>query len=500
MSTDLDLSKSKRVHIVGIGGAGMSAIAVVLASMGHTVSGSDLKYSDRVEKRLNSAGIKVYLGHDPTYVTDAEVLAVSTAIPSDNPEVDQARARGIPVLCRADILKAICALKKTVAVAGTHGKTTTSFMLALILLEAGWHPSYIIGGQLKRGDQEEQKVQKDTGDVIPAASWDTGEWLVVEADESDGTFLKLNPTTCLVTNIEADHLDYWHSPDHLKEGFYSFFSKVSGTKVIGITAVDPEIADRKLSSGFFGRNDVLTYGLTPDCDYQAVEIENSINGSVFSVVANMTDSRGHSQVVDNANPKKSPSTKSLMSFELFVPGMHNVCNALGALSLAIALGVDFQAIKRGLQRFLGVARRFEFRGSFQGITFIDDYAHLPSEVTAALATAKLGNWKRIVCVFQPHRYSRTERLRGDFADAFRDADLLVLTDIYSAGEQAKTDISGKLILDAVLGFNPLHNVAWLPTRDELIAYLKHKLKPGDLCLTLGAGDITLLPDQVISVG
>jgi UDP-N-acetylmuramate--alanine ligase len=449
----LDLTEPRRIHVVGVGGAGMSAIASVLAAMGHAVTGSDLKASVGLE-RLRALGVGVVVGHRAENVGTVDAVTVSTAVPPTNPEVVAAGRRGIPVFRRAETLAAIAATRRTVAVTGTHGKTTTSSMLALVLVEAGLRPSFIIGGELN--------------EIGTGAAWADGEWFVVEADESDGTFLELGAEAVLVGNVEPDHLEHYGGFEQLVAAFDRFLAATPGPRVA--CADDPVAARLAAAHG------AVTYGTAEAADYRMVGVERSRAGVSFSVV--------HGGAV-------------LGSVRLPIPGVHNARNACGALVLATLLGAPFEAAVRALARYAGVARRFEFRGERDGVTFVDDYAHLPAEVQAALAAAADGGWKRIVCVFQPHRYSRTASLGATFADAFVGADVVVVTDVYSAGETPRPGVTGKLIVDAVLDAHPSARVIWLPARHELAAQLRRVLAPGDLCLTLGAGDIGGLAGELL---
>jgi UDP-N-acetylmuramate--alanine ligase len=431
----------------------MSAIATVLAGMGHRVTGSDLKDSPGLT-RLRAAGVAVTVGHRAENVGDAEAVAVSTAIPPTNPEVVAAAERGVPVLRRAEVLAAIAATRRTVAVAGTHGKTTTSSMLALVLSEAGMRPSFVVGGELN--------------EIGSGAVWDEGEWFVVEADESDGTFLELGAEAALVTNVEPDHLEHYGSWAALRDAFRRFVAAAPGPRVV--CADDAEAAAVAAAVG-----GCVTYGTAAGADWRMVDVRAERAGVSFDLV------HGDEVVGRVALP---------------VPGVHNARNAAGALVTAVALGAPVDAGLRALARYAGVARRFQFRGEAAGVTFVDDYAHLPTEVRAALAAARAGGWRRVVCVFQPHRYSRTAALWQDFADAFDDADVLVLTDVYAAGEAPRPGVTGALLVNAVLDAHPWRRLAYFPRRSELVPFLARELRPGDLCLTLGAGDLTSLPDEV----
>ena len=453
----LDLTHPRAIHIVGIGGAGMSAIATVLARMGHRVSGSDLRESRALE-RLRLLDIVTHVGHAAGNVANAtnvlDALVISTAVPDTNPEVVAARELGIPVFRRADALRAIVATRTTIAVAGSHGKTTTSSMLALILRAAGWHPSFLIGG--------------DVNEVGTNAVFDSGEWLVVEADESDGTFLELAPHDAVVTSVLPDHLDHYGDFDALVAAFGAFIARVPGTSALCIDDdVTAHLAARATGS-------VVTYGFADSADYRMEAYEGARSGSQFVLVH-----RG----------------QALGLVELPVPGRHNAVNAAGAAAIALELGAPFDAVTRALGGFGGVARRFEFRGERDGVTYVDDYAHLPSDVDAMISAAREGGWNRVVAVFQPHRYTRTAALWRDFADAFTGADALVLTDVYAAGEQPRPGVSGRLLLRAVLDAHPSQAVTYLPRRADLVAHVPRLARPGDIVLTLGAGDLTTAPDE-----
>ena len=448
----LDLGEPRRIHVVGVGGAGMSAIATVLADMGHLVTGSDLKPSPGLD-RLVARGLDVWVGHDAEHVGDVDAVTISTAIPATNAEVVAARERGIPVLRRADALAAISATRRTIAVAGTHGKTTTASMLALVLVEAGLHPSFIIGG--------------DVNEIGTGAVWGAGEWFVVEADESDGTFLELGAEVAVVTNVEPDHLEHYGGFEVLLEAFRRFLVEATGPAVV--CADDPGAARLGREVG------AVSYGLAEDADFRVVDPVIEGNGTTFSL---------------------HHAGEALGRLHLPVPGRHNALNAAAALVAGLQVGAPFEAGKAALERFAGVARRFEFRGEAAGVTFVDDYAHLPSEVAAALEAAREGGWGRVVCVFQPHRFSRIAALWSGFGDVFGDADLLVVTDIYPAGEAPRPGVSGKLIVNAVLDADAWRPLAYLPKRPDLVPYLCSVLRPGDLCLTLGAGDLTSLADEV----
>jgi len=450
----LELTEPRSVHIVGIGGAGMSAIATVLARMGHHVSGSDLRESPALE-RLGLLDIVTHVGHAAEHLPAVlDAVVISTAIPATNPEVVAARHRGVPVLRRADALRTIVSTRTTIAVAGSHGKTTTSSMLALILRAAGWHPSFLIGGEVN--------------EVGTNAVFDTGEWLVVEADESDGTFLELAPQDAVVTSVLPDHLDHYGDFDHLIGAFQTFVDRIPGVCAL---CIDDEVAAQLAARTPAA---VVTYGFAEAADYRMESYEGSRSGSQFALACRGT---------------------VLGLVELPVPGRHNAVNAAGAAAIALELGVPFDAVTRALGGFGGVARRFQSRGERDGVTYVDDYAHLPSDVDAMISAAREGGWRRVVAVFQPHRYTRTAALWRDFADAFVGADALVLTDVYPAGEQPRPGVSGRLLLRAVLDAHPTQDVTYLPRRADLIAHVPRLARPGDIVLTLGAGDLTTAPDE-----
>ena len=431
----------------------MCAIASVLRSMGHRVTGSDLRDGPAVA-RLRAEGVPVAIGHDPANLGDAKLVAVSSAIRDSNPEVRAARNSGVPVVRRSEILPAIASNRRTIAVAGTHGKTTTSSMLALALVEAGVRPSFIIGG--------------DVNEIGTGAMWDSGEWFVVEADENDHTFLSLDPEIAVVTNVESDHLEnYQDSPAALAAAFEEFLAS-SRHRIV--------CADDRGAARLGEAVGATTYGTGTGADFRMANISLTMPTSEFELWN---------------------GRRRLGLVRLPVPGMHNALNATAAIVAAVTAGASFDDSARALARFGGVARRFEFRGDVAGITFVDDYAHLPGEVEAALSAARTGNWNRVVCVFQPHRYSRVASVGSDFAHSFAEADHLVLTEIYPSGEAPRPGITSKIVLDAVLDAHPWSSVTWLPRLDEVADWLETRLRRGDLCLTLGAGDLTSTPDVVI---
>jgi UDP-N-acetylmuramate--alanine ligase len=457
---ELDLTRPRRIHVCNVGGAGMSAVATLLAEMGHRVSGHDPVATTPFMPMLLERGVNVSTGPQPPALgDDVEAVIVSTATPSDDADVVAARARGVPVLHRSAALGAICAQRTTVAVAGTHGKTTTSALLAAILAGAGREPGFVVGATMPQFGR--------------SAAWGGGGPLVVEADESDGTFLALGAYAGIVSNVEPDHLENWGGEPALRHGFERFVAGLEGPAVLGID--DPGAAALVPHA-----KDSVTYGTSADAEYRVGRVEPEGSGVRFALHHAPTD-----ETVDVVVPA--------------TPGTHNAVNASGALAAAHRLGVPLAEGSAALEGFRGVARRFERRGEAKGVTVVDDYAHLPTEVAAALAAAATGPWRRVVAVFQPHRYSRTASLWQDFAHAFRDADLLAVTDVYAAGEAPRPGVSGKLVVDAVLDADPWALVAWLPRLDDVLVWLRAVLRPGDLCLTLGAGDLTALAPSILAM-
>ncbi len=454
MPRRVDLSHARKVHVIGAGGAGMSAISTVLAARGHTVHGSDLKRS-AVSERLEALGIPVSIGHQAENVGDADMVVISTAIPRSNPELQFAISTGMEVYTRADMLASLVSDRRVIAVSGTHGKTTTTSMLSLCLVEAGMHPSFLVGGDIN-----------ETG---TNAVWDEGDWVVVEADESDGTFLSLDTEVAVITNIEPDHLDYYGDFESYVAAFADFASMAKRGFVTS--------ADNARSAEIARDLDGESVGFDKGASWRIVEVTIGADGSSFRL-----------------------SHKGGLPTEMqYVPvtGEHNLRNGALAAVAANRAGVSFAATSRALARFSGVARRFEHRGSARGIAFVDDYAHLPGEVDATLRAARLLAPKRIVAVFQPHRYSRTAVLATDFGDALTLADVVVVLDVYPAGEPVRPGVTGKLVADSVNLSNPGLPVHYVPRRSDLPSLLNEILLDGDMCLTMGAGDITTLADEML---
>ncbi len=449
-----DLDRTARVHVVNVGGAGMSAIATVLAQRGHVVTGTDAKDTPFVGP-LRTLGVDVAIGDASPSAAGADLVVTSTATPGDHADVEAARAAGVPVVHRRDALEAICAERRVIAVAGTHGKSTTAAMLATIFDGVDDGAGFLVGTRI-------------TG-LGTNADWRTGPGFVVEADESDGTFLRLGASDALVTNLEADHLSFWGSEAALVEAFEGFVSSLPGAAVL--CADDPGSAALAAQA-----RQPITYGTAPDAEFRLSEVEPAGIGVTFLLTS-----------VDRSVRVTVPSA----------PGVHNARNAAGAIAAAVLAGVDLDAAAQALARFAGVARRFELRGTAGGVTFIDSYDHLPTEVAAALAAARSGPFDRVVCVFQPHRFTRTRDLAPTFADAFVDADVLGVTDLYTAGETPIPGVTGRLVLDAVAGAHPDAAVQYLTDLDAAADWMVETLRPGDCCITLNAGDLTTVPDVVI---
>jgi UDP-N-acetylmuramate--alanine ligase len=458
LAGSLDLSHPRRVHVTNVGGAGMSAVAALLAQSGHRVSGHDPATATPFLPMLVDLGVEVTTGSGAAPLPDGvDAVVVSTATPADDADVAAAHRRGVPVVHRAAALGALCAGRTTVAVAGTHGKTTTSALLTTVLAGAGREPGFVVGAAIDG--------------LGASASWGGEGPLVVEADESDGTFLALGATAGVVTNVEPDHLENWGGEAALRDGFRRFVAALPGAAVL---CADDEGA-RSLADA---AAHPVTYGLAPAADYRVPEWSAAGTGVRFTL--------------HHGDERVEVSVPA-------APGVHNVRNAAGALAAAHAVGVPLAEGAAALSGFSGVARRFEVRGRAAGVTVVDSYDHLPTEVAAALAAGAAGPWSRVVAVFQPHRYSRTQAMWRDFADAFVDADLLAITDVYAAGEAPRPGVTGKLLVEAVLDAHPWASVAWLPRLDDVLAWLRAVLRPGDLCLTLGAGDLTSLAPRIVAM-
>lgn len=449
MSVDaaLDLNAHRRIHIIGIGGAGMSGLALVLHAMGHQVSGSDL-VETATTRRVSEQGIAVVIGHHSDNLGTVDLVTASPAVDQDNPELLEARRAQIRVAHRSEVLAALTRIRPTIAVAGTHGKTTTTSMLALILIEAGMDPSYLIGADLL-GTRSN-------------AAWGSGEYLVLEADESYGSFTSLSPFLTGITNVEPDHLDHYGTVEALEASFADLLARTSGTSVVMAWDEGAARVGLSQSARTIGSDDIVISDL-------------SLGRSAASFSIDFGDGP--------------------LRLSVGAPGRHNVANAAVAASLAHLARVADEDIVRGLGSFTGVPRRFEFRGHRKGITFVDDYAHLPSEVAATIEAATAGGYGRIVAVFQPHRFTRTQAVGQEFATSFSGADVIVITDIYSAGEEPIPGITGQVVYQAVAA-RADGETYYVERVEDAADLLLNLLREGDLCLSLGAGSITHLSDLV----
>jgi UDP-N-acetylmuramate--alanine ligase len=441
--------KIEKIHFVGIGGIGMSGIAEVLLNLGYKVSGSDLRQSDTTE-RLASLGGEIFIGHARENLLNVDVVVTSTAVRTDNPEVLAAQERMIPVIPRAEMLAELMRMKYGIAIAGTHGKTTTTSMVATVLTHGGIDPTIVIGGKLNT--------------LGTNAKLGQGKFLVAEADESDGSFLKLSPTIAVVTNIDADHLDFYSGIEEIKDTFVDFINKVPFYGMAVLCLDDRNVAEviPRVKKRF------VTYGLSSQADIRATHIR--LAGNSTSFVAHYKGYR-----------------MGDVSFRM--PGAHNVLNALACIAVAMELDVPFAQIQEGFAEFGGVGRRFQIKGEVNGIMVVDDYGHHPAEIRATLAAGKNG-WpeRRLVVAFQPHRYTRTRELFDEFVTAFYDADVLVVTDIYAASEKPIEGVTAEVLANAIRKHGQ-KDVTYVADREMVAAHLLQVLQPGDIVLTLGAGNI-----------
>jgi UDP-N-acetylmuramate--alanine ligase len=432
----------------------MSAIAKVLHERGVEVSGSDLKRSSTLTM-LEAMGAGVHVGHSAELVDGADVVVVSSAIAESNPELRRAQERGIPVKSRGHALAEVLEGQRTIVVAGTHGKTTTTSMIVSILHRCELDPTYLIGGGLN-----------DAGTNARHGSDDIA---VAESDESDGSFLLLSPTVAVVTNVEQDHVDYWHSLGEIMDAFDQFMRRVDPSGTIVVPAADEELVARAAATG----RQTARFGQEGDVWADAVELHAS--GASFYLCAG----EGRRRV------------------SLRVPGAHNVSNSLAAAAACLQLGAGLDRVAEGLGDYRGVQRRWQTKGTARDVTVIDDYAHHPTEIRATLAAARPGPWRRVLAVFQPHRYSRTAAFAAEFGRSFEGADRVVVMDVYGAGEEPVPGVTGKLVADAICTALPGRPVAYLPHRAEVVDYLVRAARPGDALLTLGAGDVTALGDELL---
>ena len=452
-------NKKVKVHFVGIGGIGMSGIAELLLNLGYRVSGSDLKESD-ITKRLASLGGSVVAGHRAENVAaDVDVVVTSSAVRKNNPEVVAAKDRGIPVIPRAEMLAELMRLKEGVAIAGSHGKTTTTSLIATVLAHAKLDPTAVVGGKLNA--------------LGSNAKLGKGQLMVVEADESDGSFLRLSPAIAVITNVDPEHLDYYGTVEALQQAFVDFADRVPFYG-LAVLCVDHPVVQHLIPR--IGKRHT-TYGLSPQAEWRADDIRHAPFQSRFMV---------------------SHKGKQQGEVTLRMVGAHNVLNALACCAVSHELGIPFKVTAEALGEFAGVQRRFTVRGEVNGITVVDDYGHHPAEIRATLAGARASfPQRRIVCAFQPHRYTRTRDLLGEFATAFNDADSLLLTEVYAASEDPIPGVTGAKLHEAVKACG--HRDAAFAERAELARRLREKVRPGDLVITLGAGDITHVGEELLGL-
>ena len=448
--------KVRQIHFVGIGGIGMSGIAEVLLNLGYAITGSDVSLSD-ITQRLTSLGAVIFSGHQASHLRDADVVVTSTAVKDDNPEVLEAHRRNIPVIPRAEMLAELLKMKFSVAVSGSHGKTTTTSMVSTVLAYGGLDPTMVIGGKL--------------ASIGSNAKIGDGEIIVAEADESDGSFLKLNPCLAVITNIDREHLDYYRDIEEIKAAFLKFANIVPfyGSTIL---CLDNEHVREILPQI---KRKVITYGLTSPADYQATEMVLAGPLSKFSVSC-----RG----------------ERLGEVTLNVPGRFNIANALATIAVARELDMPFDAIRKGLEAFVGVHRRLEIKGKVNGVTVVDDYGHHPTEIRETLAAARQV-WKdRIIVVFQPHRYTRTQKLFNEFLAAFSDADYLIVTDIYAASEKPIEGVSAANLCEGIRAHGH-QNVIYLSGFDEMTDHLLAMAKPSDVIITQGAGSVWKIGEEFL---
>lgn len=460
----MKLDDLKKFHFIGIGGVGMSALAKILIERGFEISGSDAKESPTLEM-LRELGAKIFVGHKAKNILDdkgnpVDAIVCSSAIPADNPEIIAASKFKIPKLHRSDINAYLLNAKLGIAVAGSHGKTTTTAMIGYVLHNANIDPTIIIGGE---------STDLGTGAILGK-----GDWLVTEADESDGSFVTLLPKIAVVTNIEDDHLDHYGTIEKIRAAFRIFIKNVSRQDGTAVLCFDNENL-RELAKDLGGK--IISYAIDHEADFMARNIRTTTKGVTFEV---------------------THGDKLLGKIQLAIHGRHNVLNALATIATALEVGVSFSKIAEGLKNFHGAKRRFQNKGRVQNILVVDDYAHHPTEIAATLKAAREIKPNKIVCIFQPHRYSRTQLLLKDFGGAFAEADMLILTDIYSAGEEKISGVSGESILQEVLSTTN-QDVSYIPNREDIAAAIKDRLSSGDLVITMGAGDIYKTGEELLDL-
>ncbi|MBV8056601.1 MAG: UDP-N-acetylmuramate--L-alanine ligase [Deltaproteobacteria bacterium] len=452
------MGRVKHIHFVGIGGVGMGGIAEVLLNQGYAVSGSDIA-ANAMTQRLQGLGVKIAIGHNPQHVQGADVVVVSSAVATSNPEVEAARQLRLPIVPRAQMLAELMRFHRGIAIAGTHGKTTTTSLIASVLAEAGLDPTFVIGGRLNQAGTH--------------ARLGASQYFVAEADESDASFLLLLPTIAVVTNIDPEHLDYYGTMQRVREAYLNFINRVPfyGIAVLGIDSINV----RGLLPAI--RKPIVTYGVSPDADLRAEEIVIGGLSTRFEVIHK-------GELVGRVT--------------IPLPGHHLALNALAAISVAFQLGIDFGIAARALAAFSGISRRFEIKGAAAGRIILDDYAHHPEEVRATLRAARAAFQRRIVTVFQPHRYTRLRDLFDDFLGAFDDTDVLYLMEVYAAGEDPMPDVSARRLYEGMRARGHL-NVHYLAGESEPVLRLIRETADGDLLITLGAGDVYKLGEDLLAL-
>lgn len=446
----------QRIHLIGIGGSGMSGIAEVLLALGYAVSGSDIK-SSSVTERLRNLGAKIYSGHEGRHVHGAQVVVASSAVRPDNPEIVEARKRKIPVIPRAEMLAELMRLKYGIAVAGAHGKTTTTSLVASVLAAAGFDPTFVVGGRVNAAGANARAGQ--------------GDYMVVEADESDRSFLLLAPVIAVVTTIDREHLDQYHSLEEIQSTFLEFVNRVPFYGAVVLCLDEPNV--QAILPGV--KRPVVTYGVSSQADLVISDIELAGLDSNFRLTYHGDD---------------------LGKFHLpSPPGIHNVRNAAAAAAVALYLGIPADLIREGLRKFAGVGRRFEIKGTFAGVTLIDDYGHHPAEIRATLEAARGCNYKRLLVLFQPHRYTRTKHLWDEFCRAFNLADVLVVSEIYAAGEAPIDGVTGQKLAEAISAAGH-KNVVYSNTIQKGVEVLLREAQPGEAILAIGAGTVNRALDEL----
>ena len=453
--TNISIGNKEIIHFVGIGGIGMSGIAEVLKNLGFDIRGSDISDNQNV-KRLKKLGIEIFIGHHKKNLDEVNMIVISSAINANNEELLEARKRRIPIVRRAEMLAELMRFKKNITIGGTHGKTTTTSLMATILEKVNYDPTVINGGIINSYNSNAKLGRSD--------------WMVVEADESDGSFLKLPATYVIVTNIDAEHIDYYKSFKELKNAFKKFINNIPfyGAAIIcidnpTIQSIISEIDDKK----------IITYGLSPQADFRATNIVFKNSRTFFTL---------------EISPKKDASAKKIENMVSNIPGIHNVQNILAVCSMSVELGIELEEIKLALEGFEGVNRRFSLIRNYRGIKIFDDYGHHPIEIKATLSAAREITKDKVVAIVQPHRFTRLKLLFEDFTSAFNDADIVFITEIYSAGESNHYDLTNYSLINALIAAG--HKDVRVFEDEELKKLIENKLEKGDIVVFLGAGDIS----------